>query len=209
MTSADVVYRFKRFLKIDKIGHAGTLDPRATGLLILCTDKMTKRISSFMDLEKEYTGTIKIGATTKSFDTESEEENIKDILNVTGEDIEKVRDGFLGEIEQIPPMHSAIKHKGKPIYKLARKGKSIELQPRKIFIKGFDVSRISECEISFKIICSKGTYIRSIANDFGVALGVGGYLKTLKRTRIGDYQLGEFDEEVRGIKFKVIEKLEN
>jgi tRNA pseudouridine55 synthase len=204
LTSADVVYRFKRYLNLDKIGHAGTLDPRATGLLILCSDKMTKRISEFMDSEKEYSGVIKIGATTKTFDTESEEENYSDTSKISDEDIIKVKDTFIGEIEQIPPMHSAIKLNGKPIYKLARKGKTIDLKPRRVFLKSFEVSRININEISFDVVCSKGTYIRSLANDFGAKLGVGGYLKSLRRTRIGEFTLDNFDEEIKEIKFRIL-----
>ena len=194
-------------MNIDKIGHAGTLDPRATGLLILCTDKMTKIISKFMDLDKEYTGIIKIGATTKTFDTESEEENHKDTEHITDEEIQKLKELFTGEIEQIPPMHSAIKFQGKPIYKLARKGKSIELKPRKILIKSFEISKIKKDEILFKVLCSKGTYIRSLANDFGEKLGVGGYLKSLRRTRIGDFTTENLDDEIREIKFRVLQNV--
>jgi tRNA pseudouridine55 synthase len=168
---------------------------------------MTKKIANFMDLEKEYIGIIKIGATTKTFDTESEEENHKDTEHITDEEIQKLKELFTGEIEQIPPMHSAIKFQGKPIYKLARKGKSIELKPRKITIKSFDISKIKIDEILFKVLCSKGTYIRSLANDFGAKLGVGGYLKSLRRTRIGDFTTENLDDEIREIKFRVLQNI--
>ena len=162
-----------------------------------------------MDREKEYTGVIKIGATTKTFDTESDEENFKNTSHITDSDIQKAKESFSGEIEQIPPMHSAIKFHGKPIYKLARKGKSIELKPRKIMIKSFDIIKNNNCELSFKIICSRGTYIRSIANDFGAILGVGGYLKSLRRTRIGEFTLDNLNEEIKDIKFRVVREDES
>ncbi|MBC8486913.1 MAG: tRNA pseudouridine(55) synthase TruB [Bacteroidetes bacterium] len=204
LTSADVVYRLKRKLKLKKVGHAGTLDPRATGLLIVCTDKMTKSVNEFMELEKEYEGTIRIGARTESFDTETSEFDIKDVSHITHEEILKARDYFLGEIEQTPPMYSALKHKGKPLYKLARKGKTIERKPRKVLIKEFEIKRINDLHVWFKIVCSKGTYIRTIANDFGERLGVGGYLKTLKRTRIGDYDLENLNLDIDGLRYRVL-----
>jgi tRNA pseudouridine55 synthase len=207
MTSAGVVRILKRHFKVKKIGHSGTLDPKATGLLILCTGKMTKKISEFIDCNKEYTGIIKIGARTKSYDTETVEEEHKDLSGITEEKIIEAAGGFLGEIEQIPPMFSAIKIKGKPLYKLARKGKEIERSPRKIKIERFEVRREKDDEISFIINCSKGTYIRSIANDFGNKLGVGGYLKELKRTKIGKYKLADFDKVVYGISYKVLHDL--
>jgi len=203
-TSTDVVRFLKKNLSLKKVGHAGSLDPRATGLLILCTDKMTKKINDFMDMEKEYQGIIKIGAVTRSFDTETEEEDLKDVSGVSDDMIEKTREIFLGEIEQVPPMHSALKLNGRPLYKLARKGEKVELKPRKIEIKSFEIKRLNECEIFFNIICSKGTYIRSIANDFGEKLGVGGYLKELRRTRIGEFNLNNLKEKAGEIKFCTI-----
>jgi tRNA pseudouridine55 synthase len=203
-TSTDVVRFLKKSLSLTKVGHAGSLDPRATGLLILCTDKMTKRINDFMDLEKEYRGIIRIGAKTKSYDTESEEEEITDVSRIEEKMIEDIRNTFLGEIEQVPPMHSAIKLNGRPVYKLARKGKTVELKPRKITIKQFDVKRLNPEEIYFNIVCSKGTYIRSIANDLGEKLGVGGYLKELRRIRIGKYNLDNLDLKIGEIKYSVI-----
>ena len=204
LTSADVVRIFKRQFSIKKIGHSGTLDPRATGLLILCTDKKTKDINEIIILDKEYEGTIRIGAVTKSFDTETAEEIITDEINIFDDDIERVRKTFIGEIEQTPPMYSAIKLNGKPLYKLARKGKEVIREPRKITVSEFEVKRISETEIYFRISSSKGTYIRTIANDFGERLGTGGYLKTLRRTRIGNYGLSGLTEDLNGIKYRLI-----
>lgn len=204
ITSAKVVYFFKKNFNIRKIGHAGTLDPRATGLLILCTDSMTKIIADFMDYEKEYEGVIKIGKTTPTFDTESEETDFKDISNIKQEDIEKIRLKFKGEISQTPPIYSALKQKGKPVYKLARKGRPVYMKPRKIIIHSFDITGFEKDEIFFRIICSKGTYIRTLANDFGRELGVGGYLYRLRRTRIGIYNLEGLNKEIQNIKYKII-----
>lgn len=204
-TSADIVRIFKKDLNLKKVGHSGTLDPKATGLLILCSDKMTKKINEFIDYDKEYEGVIRIGATTKSFDTESEEENVQENIEVTEEQIENVRKSFLGESDQLPPMYSAVKHKGKPLYKMARKGREIERATRKIFISEFEVKIKSPTELQFRISSSKGTYIRSIANEFGERLGVGGYLKELRRTRIGKFKLGDFDENTRDIRYMIFD----
>ena len=204
ITSADAVYILKRKLRLKKAGHAGTLDPRATGLLIICTDKMTKKINEFVECEKEYEGVIRIGAETKSYDTESEEEGRKDVSHITEKDLVAARETFLGEIYQVPPMYSALKFKGKPLYKLARKGKTIERKPRKVKIKKFEVERKNDTEVWFDIVCSKGTYIRSLAHDFGEKLGVGAYLKSLKRIRIGDFKLENFEKDVEGLKFRVV-----
>jgi len=202
-TSFDIVRIFKKAFNLKKVGHSGTLDPKATGLLILCSDKMTKKINEFIDYDKEYEGVIRIGARTNSFDTESEEIEIKENVNVSDEEIERVRQTFLGETEQMPPMFSALKHKGKPLYKLARAGEVIERQPRKITISDFEIKKVSETELRFKLSCTKGTYIRSIANDFGERLGIGGYLKELRRTRVGKFVIEDFKEEVRGIGYRV------
>jgi tRNA pseudouridine55 synthase len=204
-TSADLVRLFKKQFSIKKIGHAGTLDPKATGLLILCTDSMTKRIDSFMDLEKEYSGIIKIGAVTKSFDTEKQEENIQDISHVTDKEIENVKQSFFGDTLQMPPMYSALKHKGKPLYKFARAGQEIERQPRKITISKIEAHRISPAEIFFNIVCSKGSYMRVFASDFGAKLGVGGYLLKLRRIRIGDYTLNNLSQDVKNVKFRILD----
>jgi tRNA pseudouridine55 synthase len=203
-TSTDVVRFLKKSLSLKKVGHAGSLDPRATGLLILCTDKMTKRINDFMECEKEYQGIIRIGAKTRSYDTETEEEDIKDVSGINDKMIELVRKTFLGETQQVPPMHSAVKLNGRPAYKLARKGTMVELKSRKVIIKVFETKRLSPEEIYFSIVCSKGTYIRSIANDIGEKLGVGGYLKELRRIRIGDYGLNNLDMKIGEINYNVI-----
>lgn len=204
-TSADIVRIFKKDLNIKKIGHSGTLDPRATGLLVLCSGKMTKKITEFIDYDKSYEGVIRIGATTKSFDTETDEENFADTSHITEADLETARKSFLGTISQMPPMYSALKHKGKPLYKFARKGREIERKAREIDVTEFEVWKISEIEIGFRISASKGAYIRTIANDFGAMLGVGGYLKELRRTRIGEFKLEEFHEKVRNIPYKIFE----
>jgi len=206
-TSFDIVATFKRAFNLKKIGHSGTLDPRATGLLILCSGKKTKMINDFIDYDKEYNGIIRIGATTPTFDTESEEENIVSTESVTDEMIEKAREKFSGDIEQIPPMHSAVKHKGKPLYKLARKGEVIERKIRYVHISQLTLKKLSDTEIYFNVSCSKGTYIRTLADDIGRELGVGGYLKTLQRTRIGKYKLEDFKDEVKDIKYKLITEI--
>ncbi|HMS65083.1 MAG TPA: tRNA pseudouridine(55) synthase TruB [Ignavibacteria bacterium] len=204
-TSFDIVRIFKKKFNLKKAGHSGTLDPKATGLLIICSDKMTKKINEFIEYDKEYEGIIRIGARTKSFDTESREEEVIENVKVTDEEIEKVRKTFLGEIEQMPPMFSALKHNGKPLYKLARAGKEIERKQRTINVSEFEIEKKSESELKFRISSSKGTYIRSIANDFGERLGVGGYLKELRRTRIGNFKLGDFKEMVKDIRFTILE----
>jgi len=206
-TSFDIVRIFKKKFNLKKAGHSGTLDPKATGLLIVCSDKMTKKINEFIEYDKEYEGVIRIGARTKSFDTESREEDIIEDVHVSDEEIESVRKTFLGEVEQMPPMFSAIKHNGKPLYKLARAGKEIERKSRKIIISEFEIKKVSESELMFRISSSKGTYIRSIANDFGERLGVGGYLKELRRTRIGKYDLSGLDSEVKEIRYRITDEV--
>ena len=188
-TSFDVIRKVRNLIKIKKVGHAGTLDPLATGLLIVCTGKFTKRINDFMAQEKEYTGSITLGATTPTFDLESEPENIKDTTGITAAQLHEATQPFTGHILQVPPMHSAIKKDGKRIYELARRGETIELEPRKLFIKTFEITSIAMPVLQFRVVCSTGTYIRSLANDFGAALGCGGYLSSLCRTAIGEYLL--------------------
>lgn len=190
-TSFDVVNKLRYRLKMKKIGHAGTLDPLATGLLIVCTGKMTKQIEGFMGLEKEYTGTFVIGQTTPSFDLETEVSEPKEINHVTEARLAEAAKNLTGKISQLPPIHSAIKIGGKRAYKFARQGKEVELQPRPVEILVFDITEFNAPEVSFRIVCSKGTYIRSIARDFGEALGVGAYLSHLCRTRIGPYLLSD------------------
>ena len=188
-TSFDVVRKIRGLLKIKKVGHAGTLDPLATGLLIVCTGKYTRKINEYMAQEKEYTGTITLGSTTPTFDLESEPENFISCDHLTGEKIRAATDPFKGEILQMPPIHSAIKQQGKPVYELARKGLEVKLEPRKLTIYTFEITEIRLPVVSFKVICSTGTYIRSLANDFGQALGCGGHLSSLCRTRIGNFHL--------------------
>lgn len=188
-TSFDVVNKLRYKLKIKKIGHAGTLDPLATGLLILCVGKMTKRIDEFMGLEKEYTGKFVVGQTTPSYDLETQVSEKKDISGITSARIAEVATTLTGKIDQLPPLHSAIKVDGKRAYQFARKGKEVELKPREVEVKEFEITSINLPEVSFRIVCSKGTYIRSIARDFGEALGAGAYLSQLCRTRIGNYKL--------------------
>lgn len=188
-TSFDVVNKLRYRLKIKKIGHAGTLDPLATGLLIICTGKMTKQIESFMGLEKEYTGKFILGKSTPSHDLETDITEEKDIAALTDEAIYAATKALTGNIQQLPPMHSAIKVGGKRAYHFARKGQDIVLKHREVEVKAFEVTRIQLPEASFRIVCSKGTYIRSIARDFGNALAVGAYLTDLCRTRIGSFRL--------------------
>lgn len=186
-TSFDVVRKLRQLVRIKKIGHAGTLDPLATGLLIVCTGKFTKRINEFMAQEKEYTGTITLGAVTPSYDLETEPTDHQDIGAITLSLIQQSVKQFTGSILQVPPAHSAIKVKGKRVYELARKGESVILEPRRITISSFEVLRFEEGLVHFKVVCSTGTYIRSLANDLGVALGCGAYLSALRRTRIGSF----------------------
>jgi tRNA pseudouridine55 synthase len=184
-TSFDVVNKLRFKLKTKKIGHAGTLDPLATGLLIICVGKMTKRIEEFMGLEKEYTGKFVLGKTTPSYDLETEVSEGKDISAITHGMINSAVTRFIGTISQLPPLHSAIRIGGKRAYEFARKGADIELKPREVHIHEFEITSIALPEVSFRIVCSKGTYIRSVARDFGNELKVGAYLSALCRTRIG------------------------
>ncbi len=182
----------KRFgLKKIKVGHAGTLDPLATGLLILCTGKFTKKIEAFQAQEKEYTGTITLGATTPSYDLETEVDRTFDISGITEEDIRQATGQFIGTIDQRPPVFSAIKKDGKRLYELARKGTEVDVPTRKVTITTFDITRIALPNVDFKVVCSKGTYIRSLAHDFGEALHNGAHLSALRRTRIGDFHVDD------------------
>lgn len=190
-TSFDVVRKIRSLIRIKKVGHAGTLDPLATGLLILCTGKFTKRINEYMAQEKEYTGTFTLGAVTPTYDLESEPQDFKDYRSVTPEKLKAIAQQFTGELLQVPPMHSAIKKDGKRVYELARKGQTIELEPRKIVIKEFEFTAIELPVAHFRVVCSTGTYIRSLANDVGEAAGCGAYLSSLCRTRIGNFTLDQ------------------
>ena len=187
-TSFDVVRKVRNLVKIKKVGHAGTLDPLATGLLIICTGKFTKRINEFMAREKEYTGSFTLGATTPTYDLESEPANFKPFDHLTEDEIKKATSLFTGEIMQVPPAHSAIKQQGKRVYELARQGKEVVLEPRKLLISEFEITDIALPVVSFRVVCSTGTYIRSLAHDFGQALGCGAYLSSLCRTRIGEFK---------------------
>jgi len=172
-----------------KIGHAGTLDPLATGLLIIATGKFTKRISELQTMNKEYCATMRVGATTPSYDLETEIDKIYPFEHITKEQIQKIITHFIGEIEQKPPIFSAIKKDGKRLYQHARKGEEIEIASRKIVIYELEINKIELPEINFRVKCGKGTYIRSLAYDFGLALHSGAYLSALRRTKIGDFSV--------------------
>ena len=190
-TSFNVVHRIRKIVNVKKVGHAGTLDPAATGLLIVCVGKKTKEIYKYQDLEKVYTGIIELGQKTPSMDSETEAISERSFADVTIEMIEEVRSSFVGEIQQIPPMYSALKHKGRALYKYARAGVDIKRDPRNVTVYEFEILKTDLPEIEFKIKCSKGTYIRVIADDFGEKLGCGGYLKKLRREAIGEYKVDE------------------
>jgi tRNA pseudouridine55 synthase len=188
-TSFDAVRKIRNLTRTKKVGHAGTLDPLATGLLIVCTGKFTKKINEYMTQEKEYTGTITLGAVTPTYDLESEPQNFKPTDHLTKEDLQKATEPFTGTILQVPPIHSAIKKEGKRVYELARRGEDVKLEPRPVTISEFSITTIEMPVVHFKVVCSTGTYIRSLANDYGAQLGCGGYLSSLCRTRIGNFRL--------------------
>lgn len=190
-TSFDVVRKLRSLLQIKKIGHAGTLDPLATGLLIVCTGKFTKKINEYMAQEKEYTGSLTLGAVTPTYDLESQPEQQKDISFVTDEMLFSATKQFTGEIDQYPPVYSAIKKDGVALYELARRGEEVELKARKIFIHSFEITAIRLPIVDFKVVCSTGTYIRSLAHDFGKQLGCGAYLSALCRTAIGNLRMDD------------------
>ncbi|WP_299218917.1 tRNA pseudouridine(55) synthase TruB [uncultured Aquimarina sp.] len=178
-------------IKKIKVGHAGTLDPLASGLLIICTGKFTKRIQEFMGQTKEYTGTITLGATTPSYDLETEIDETFAIDHISEEVIKTTTKQFIGEIEQYPPVFSALKKDGKRLYEYARQGEEVEIPSRKIIISTFEITRIELPEVDFRVVCGKGTYIRSLAHDFGKALQSGGHLSVLRRTKIGEFSVDE------------------
>lgn len=198
-TSFDVVGKMRKLIRERagihriKIGHAGTLDPLATGLLILCTGKFTRRIEEFQGLEKEYTGTFVLGATTPSFDLETAVDHTTDISGRDPDEffgsIREAAEAFTGTFDQVPPAFSAIRVDGKRAYLSARKNQEVEIKPRKVTVSGFEITRIALPEVDFRIACSKGTYIRSLARDFGERLGCGAHMTALCRTRIGPYHL--------------------
>ena len=177
-------------LKKIKVGHAGTLDPLATGLLVICTGKMTKQINTFQAQIKEYTGTFTIGSTTPSFDLETEIDKTFPTEHITKDLIHKATKQFIGDIEQFPPVFSAIKKDGKRLYEFARAGESVEIKSRTVNISEFEITQINGQNIDFRVVCSKGTYIRSLANDFGKALQSGAHLSALRRTKIGAFDVG-------------------
>jgi tRNA pseudouridine55 synthase len=189
LSSFAVIKKVRYLAKVKKVGHAGTLDPLATGLLIVCTGKFTKKISEYMGIEKEYTGTFTLGATTPTYDLEAAPENFRDIAHLTEDAIHAATAAFTGDILQMPPQFSAIKKDGKRLYESARLGIEVKVDPRKVNISEFVITKIELPILHFKVVCSTGTYIRSLANDFGAALGVGGYMSSLCRTRIGDFKL--------------------
>lgn len=191
-SSFDVVRKIRNTIHLKKIGHAGTLDPLATGLLILCTGKKTKSIESYQAQEKEYTGELVLGKTTPSFDLETEITDSGDPSVLTEEDLQRVAKTLTGDLMQIPPIYSAVRVNGKRLYKLARKGygeEDIEIKPRAVNVSVFEIDSKDFPKISFRIVCSKGTYIRSLVRDFGDSLGVGAYMSALRRTRIGEFKI--------------------
>jgi tRNA pseudouridine55 synthase len=188
-TSFNMVQKVRYLTKVAKVGHAGTLDPLATGLLIICTGKFTKQINTYMGMTKEYTGTLVIGATTPTYDLESDPENFQSIEHITEEQIKVATKQFIGDILQMPPQHSAIKKDGKRLYESARQGIEVKVDPRPITIESFEITRIQLPQIDFKVVCSTGTYIRSLVKDFGDVLGVGAYMSALRRTKIGAFNV--------------------
>ena len=194
-TSFQVVNKIRWLIKQQfeikkiKVGHAGTLDPLATGLLILCTGKFTKKIESYQAQVKEYTGTITLGATTPSYDLESEPNQTFNISGITKEDILQNTQHFIGEIQQQPPIFSALKKDGKRLYEYAREGEHVEIPKRAITINEFKITNIDIPNVEFRVVCSKGTYIRSLAHDFGKMLNNGAHLSSLRRTKIGDFSV--------------------
>jgi tRNA pseudouridine55 synthase len=196
-TSNDLVQKVRnmlcRLMKIKKLklGHAGTLDPKATGIMVLCSGKLTKKIDEIQADEKEYVALLKVGATTPSYDLETEEDEQYMTSHITKESVEKILPLFVGTIEQIPPIYSAVKVDGKRAYQLARKGKEVELKSKILVIKEIELLKFEMPEIQLRIVCSKGTYIRALARDIGKALDSGAYLIGLQRTRIGEYSMDQ------------------
>jgi len=190
-TSFQIVSKIRKITSVKKVGHSGTLDPNASGLMIICTGKKTKEMDRFINLNKTYSGIIRLGLNSPSMDTETECSEIPIPENLDEKKIIEVRNNFLGEIQQTPPMYSAVKVGGKKLYNLARKGKSIDRESRMIFIEKFEISKIDLPDIQFTITCSKGTFIRVIADDFGKKLNTGGILLELRRTGIGEFQVDD------------------
>jgi tRNA pseudouridine55 synthase len=205
-TSFDVVRKIRSLIKIKKVGHAGTLDPLATGLLIICTGKFTKKINEYMGMEKEYTGSFTLGAVTPTYDLESEPMEESDFSGISEEAIYEAARSFIGTIQQVPPIHSAIKQGGKPVYLMARKGIDVQLEARNVTIRSFTIEKIELPVVYFKVICSTGTYIRSLANDYGQKLGCGAYLSSLRRTRIGAFSVNDADTMATFVQSMVVQK---
>lgn len=176
-------------IKKIKVGHAGTLDPLATGLLVICTGKKTKEINTYQGQIKEYTGTFTLGGTTPSFDLETEIDKTFPTEHITEDIIHKTTEAFIGDIQQYPPVFSAIKKDGKRLYEFARAGEDVEIKSRTVSILEFEITKINDLQLDFRVVCSKGTYIRSLANDFGKALNSGAHLSALRRTKIGDFNV--------------------
>ncbi|HVD98297.1 MAG TPA: tRNA pseudouridine(55) synthase TruB [Cytophagaceae bacterium] len=193
-TSFDVVSKIRNTIRVKKVGHAGTLDPLATGLLILCTGKMTKKIDEYQAQEKEYTGEMVLGKTTPSCDLETEVDKEYDISHLTEEMIRNNVQSFIGVIQQIPPAYSAIKIDGVPLYKKARKGQVVDIKAREVTVSVFEITEIKLPVVKFRVVCSKGTYIRSLVRDFGLKLENGAYMSALRRTRIGNFRVEDAEQ---------------
>jgi len=190
-TSFDVVNKLRMLTGGSKVGHAGTLDPLATGLLIICTGKFTKKISEYQAREKEYTGHFTLGSTTPTYDLESKPEPGGDWTSIDPATMQEATKAFIGAIDQLPPAHSAVRVNGKKMYELARKGKEVRREPRKVTINFFEIDTTDLPRVHFRVVCSTGTYIRSLADDFGRALGCGAHLSALRRTRIGEFHVDD------------------
>tara|TARA_B100000287_G_scaffold387070_1_gene395371 strand:- start:550 stop:1254 length:705 start_codon:yes stop_codon:yes gene_type:complete len=208
-TSFQVVKKLRNILKNKfnlnklKVGHAGTLDPLASGLLIICTGRMTKQISDFQNLDKEYVGTMSIGSTTPSYDLETKIDRTFSTDHINENLLNKIKDNFIGTIDQVPPIFSAVKKNGKRLYKYAREGKKIDIKSKKVTINKFDLKHIYIPKIDFEVNCSKGTYIRSLINDFGRDLNSGAHLVSLRRTKIGSFSINNsitIDEFIKNLK---------
>ena len=184
-TSFDAVRTVRRMFNLDKVGHAGTLDPQATGLLIVCTGRKTREVDSFAGLEKEYVGTLELGVETPSYDSETDVIARKAFSHISKVEVERLARAMEGTQAQEPPMYSAVKYGGKPLYKYARKGRTVERQARTVEVKRFEIVSVELPLVDFRVVCSKGTYIRSLAHDLGQKLGCGATLRSLRRTRIG------------------------
>ena len=190
-TSFDVVKKIRATLRVKKVGHAGTLDPMATGLLILCSSTMTRKIDAFQALGKIYEGTLRLGAVTPSYDAETEIQDERPLTGIDADRIYAAASDYVGEIQQLPPMYSAVKVDGERLYKLARKGEVVERQPRTVTIDRFDITEVALPDVRFVVHCSKGTYVRTLAHDLGQQLGCGAYLTGLRRTAIGNFTADE------------------